>query len=197
MLLFSKWVKGNSFFFVFQTLLKTLMKHFLCITLTMHAKILLADSNIAPSITKRAKLFVLFCVVPPVFTVGLHTLRFFSGQKRPTTNWNFLFSPINHHGKKNCFTQQFSWDWFIYISLNFQGIKEKCFWEIKPVDILLDKNFLFMLERWKCIISGVHCNFLPHENYGDLELRGPWRKNLHYLWKRAVRITKKPYVCCG
>ena len=84
------------------------MKHLLCITLTMHAKILLADSNIAPSITKRAKLFVLFCVVPPVFTVGLHTLRFFSGQKRPTTNWNFLFSPINHHGKKNCFTQQFS-----------------------------------------------------------------------------------------
>ena len=121
MLLFSKWVKGNSFFFVFQTLLKTLMKHFLCITLTMHAKILLADSNIAPSITKRAKLFVLFCVVPLVFTVGLHTLRFFSGQKRPTTNWNFLFSPINHHGKKNCFTQQFSWDWFIYISLDFHG----------------------------------------------------------------------------
>ena len=62
---------------------------------------------------------------PLVFTVSLHTLRFFSGQKRPTTNWNFLFSPINHHGKKNCFTQQFSWDWFIYISLNFQGIKEK------------------------------------------------------------------------
>ena len=62
---------------------------------------------------------------PLVFTLSLHTLRFFSGQKRPTTNWNFLFSPINHHGKKNCFTQQFSWDWFIYISLNFQGIKEK------------------------------------------------------------------------
>ena len=43
----------------------------------------------------------------------------------------------------------------------------------------------------------VHCKFLLHENYGDWELRGPNRENLHYLWKRAVRITKKPYVCCG
>jgi hypothetical protein len=33
---------------------------------------------------------------------------------------------------------------------------------------------------------------LPHENYGDWELRGPCRENLHYLWKRAVRIAGKP-----
>ena len=41
-----------------------------------------------------------------------------------------------------------------------------------------------------------HCKFLPNENYDDWELHGPWRENLHYLWKRAVRITKKSYVCC-
>jgi hypothetical protein len=52
------------------------------------------------------------------------------------------------------------------------------------------KNLLIV---WKL----VHCKFLPHENYGDWKLRGPCRENLHYLWKRAVRITKKPYVCCG
>ena len=40
----------------------------------------------------------------------------------------------------------------------------------------------------------VHCKFLPHENYRDWELQGPCRENLYYLWKRAVRITKKPYV---
>ena len=41
-----------------------------------------------------------------------------------------------------------------------------------------------------------HCKFLPHENYGDWELRGPFRENLHYLWKRAVRnpmyVVDKP-----
>ena len=47
------------------------------------------------------------------------------------------------------------------------------------------------------LINALHCKFLPHENYGYWELRGPCSKNLHYLWKRAVRITKKPYVCCG
>ena len=26
------------------------------------------------------------------------------------------------------------------------------------------------------------------------ELRGPCRENLQYLWKRAVRITEKPYT---
>jgi hypothetical protein len=38
----------------------------------------------------------------------------------------------------------------------------------------------------------LHCKFLPHENYGDWELRGPCRENLHYLWKRAVRFAGKP-----
>ena len=33
---------------------------------------------------------------------------------------------------------------------------------------------------------------LPHENYGDWKLRGPCRENLHYLWKRAVRIAGFP-----
>ena len=37
----------------------------------------------------------------------------------------------------------------------------------------------------------VHCKFLPHENYREWELRGPCRLNLQFLWKRAVRITKK------
>ena len=41
--------------------------------------------------------------------------------------------------------------------------------------------------------STLHCKFLPHENYGDWELRGPCRENLHYLWKRAVRISGKPH----
>jgi hypothetical protein len=39
----------------------------------------------------------------------------------------------------------------------------------------------------------VHCKFLPHENHWDLELRGPCRENLHYLWTRAVRIAGKPH----
>ena len=43
----------------------------------------------------------------------------------------------------------------------------------------------------------VHCKFLPHQNYGDWELQGPCRENLHYLWKRALRITTKTYVYCG
>ena len=43
----------------------------------------------------------------------------------------------------------------------------------------------------------VHCKFLPHENYRDWKIQGPCRENLHYLWKRAVRIKNKPYVCCG
>ena len=46
-------------------------------------------------------------------------------------------------------------------------------------------------------LSILHSKFLPHENYGDWELRGPYRENLHYLWETAVRITKKPYVYCG
>ena len=55
-------------------------------------------------------------------------------------------------------------------------------------------DWLFMICKAKLVL---HCKFLPDENYGDWELRGPCRENLHYLWKRAVRITKKPYVYCG
>ena len=40
----------------------------------------------------------------------------------------------------------------------------------------------------------LHCKFLPHENCGDFELRGPCRENLHNLWKRAVRIPEKPVI---
>ena len=39
----------------------------------------------------------------------------------------------------------------------------------------------------------LHRKFLPHENYGDWKLRGPCRENLHYLWKRAVRIAGKTH----
>ena len=31
------------------------------------------------------------------------------------------------------------------------------------------------------LLSVFPCKFLPHENYWDWELRGPCRKNLHYL----------------
>ena len=41
--------------------------------------------------------------------------------------------------------------------------------------------------------NDLHCKFLPHENYWDWELRGPCRKNLHYIWRRAVRIAWKPH----
>ena len=37
-----------------------------------------------------------------------------------------------------------------------------------------------------------HCKCFEHKNYGDWKLRGPCRENLHYLWKRAVRIVGKP-----
>ena len=39
----------------------------------------------------------------------------------------------------------------------------------------------------------LHCKFLPHENYGDWELPGPCRESLHFLWKKAVRIARKPH----
>ena len=42
----------------------------------------------------------------------------------------------------------------------------------------------------------IHCKFLPYENCGDWELRGLCRENLHFLWLRAVRITKKTYILC-
>ena len=46
----------------------------------------------------------------------------------------------------------------------------------------------------------LHCKFLPHENYGHRALRNygvpTGTFSLHYLWKTAVRITNKLYVCC-
>ena len=38
----------------------------------------------------------------------------------------------------------------------------------------------------------VHCKCFDHKNYGDWKLRGPCMENLHYLWKRNVRIAGKP-----
>ena len=40
------------------------------------------------------------------------------------------------------------------------------------------------------------CKFLSHENYRDCKLRGPCKENLHYLWKRAVRIAGKLNLQC-
>ena len=34
----------------------------------------------------------------------------------------------------------------------------------------------------------LHCKCFDHKNYGDWKLRALCRENLHYLWKRAVRI---------
>ena len=41
----------------------------------------------------------------------------------------------------------------------------------------------------------LHCQCFHHKNYGDWKLQGPCRENLHYLWKRAVRIAGKPRNC--
>ena len=35
----------------------------------------------------------------------------------------------------------------------------------------------------------VHCKCFDHKNYKGWKLRDPCRENLHYLWKRAVRIV--------
>jgi hypothetical protein len=45
--------------------------------------------------------------------------------------------------------------------------------------------------KWTLIEKGfnVHFKFLPLETYEDWEFWGPCRENLHYLWKRPVRIT--------
>ena len=52
--------------------------------------------------------------------------------------------------------------------------------------------FVLIFSADKMIGSIIHCKFLPH-GYRDWELRGPCRENLHYLWKRAVRIAGKPH----
>ena len=109
----------NSLFFVcFSKTFDLSDENLLCITLTMHAKILLADSNIAPSITKRAKLFVLFCVVPHSFTVGLHTLRFFSGAKKTYNQLEF-----------SVLTNKSSWEKELFYSTVFLRLVHLCFSE--------------------------------------------------------------------
>ena len=37
-----------------------------------------------------------------------------------------------------------------------------------------------------------HCKCFDHKNYRDWKLQGTCRENLHYLWKRAVRIAGNP-----
>ena len=37
-----------------------------------------------------------------------------------------------------------------------------------------------------------HCKCFDHKNYRDRKLQGTCRENLHYLWKRAVRIAGNP-----
>ena len=39
-------------------------------------------------------------------------------------------------------------------------------------------------------------NFYPMKTLGDCKLWGPCRENLHYLWKRVVRIARKSYDNC-
>ena len=38
----------------------------------------------------------------------------------------------------------------------------------------------------------LHCSF-DHKNYEDWKLRDPCMEKLYYLWKRAVRIERKPH----
>ena len=47
--------------------------------------------------------------------------------------------------------------------------------------------FIVYLFLW------LHCKWFDHKNYRDWKLRGLCRENLHYLWKRAVRIAGKPH----
>ena len=42
-------------------------------------------------------------------------------------------------------------------------------------------------------MSIVHCKFFDHKDYRDWKLRGTCRENLHYLWKRAVRVAGFPH----
>ena len=46
----------------------------------------------------------------------------------------------------------------------------------------------------------LHCKCFDHKDYGDWKLQGTCRENLHYLWKRAVRIAGFPrnsYSLCS
>ena len=35
----------------------------------------------------------------------------------------------------------------------------------------------------------IHCKCFDHKDYRDWKLQGTCRENMHYLWKRAVRIA--------
>ena len=39
----------------------------------------------------------------------------------------------------------------------------------------------------------LHRKCFDYKNYGDWKLQGPCRENLHYLWKRAVKIAGNPH----
>ena len=67
-----------------------------------------------------------------------------------------------------------------------------CFSFFSDLLFSYSKNVHFLHFLWHSWKTKVHCKFLPHENYRDWKLRGPCREKLHYLWKRAVRIAKKP-----
>ena len=61
-------------------------------------------------------------------------------------------------------------------------------------DLYLTNQPVHNLEVHKAIeykLQKGHSKFLPHENYGNWELRGSCRENLHYLWKWAVRIVNE------
>ena len=60
-------------------------------------------------------------------------------------------------------------------------------------------NLPCVLESFFLINLGNHysANFYPMKTMGTGNYGVPCRENPHYLWKRAVRITKKPYICCG
>ena len=67
-----------------------------------------------------------------------------------------------------------------------------CFSFFSDLLFSYSKNVHFLHFLWHSWKTKVHCKFLPHENYRDWKLRGPCRENLHYLWKRAVRIVGFP-----
>ena len=109
----------NSLFFVcFSKSFDLPDENLLCITLTMHAKILLADSNIAPSITKRAKLFVLFCVVPPSFYCRSTYFTIFFGAKKTYNQLEF-----------SVLTNKSSWEKELFYSTVFLRLVRLCFSE--------------------------------------------------------------------
>ena len=73
------------------------------------------------------------------------------------------------------------------------------FWDLGSKDHIFSTTVLHLwfyhnLQSydWENPIEICALKIFTYENYRDWELRGPCRENLHYLWKRAVRITNKP-----